>query len=504
MRISKTQTGQVGNVFSYLRWSSEPQTWGDSERRQEQAAKDWCARRGLQLADTKFVDRGVSAWKGKNQQGELGRLLSTVKAGDFLLVEDADRLSRQSWLSAMNFVQSVLAKGVTLVTLQNGSEITEASFQSNIGVFLPLLLRSHLANDESEKKSYRLRQSWNARKAAVRTGKPINQALPSSLRWDAEAKQLRVIEAKAEVVRRIFKLYLEGNSLKFVAHRLTQEGVPSISKKKNRGWGTSFVHQVLTNKSVIGFCRHVDPPQPDIYLAIVDKEDFYAAQAKLAERQRLTVPSKHVNTNLFTGLAKCSKCGGTLVMHSTRPNGVLYRYLVCGSALNGRTDCGVQTIRYQTFEQSILGLLAQEERVLAALTSGKPLPSNLDRLTAQLADLEKQAEKILRLIEADDEPPRSLVDRLKQIEAQESALREQAAAETAKAKASSPPAEVYRRWRSGCPVPIVKIDRGRVRELLRDLIDRIVIKLGENEFAVYFKGGHAPFAVKIFAANVKG
>jgi hypothetical protein len=45
-----------GRVFSYLRWSSEPQSWGDSERRQAKLAEDWCRRHGKTLYEKPFVD----------------------------------------------------------------------------------------------------------------------------------------------------------------------------------------------------------------------------------------------------------------------------------------------------------------------------------------------------------------------------------------------------------------------------------------------------------------
>jgi len=72
-----------------MRWSSEPQGWGDSERRQARLAKDWCRRNGKTLYDKPFVDRGVSAWRGANRQsGALAALLRTVSPGDVILIED--------------------------------------------------------------------------------------------------------------------------------------------------------------------------------------------------------------------------------------------------------------------------------------------------------------------------------------------------------------------------------------------------------------------------------
>jgi len=80
-------------AFSYLRWSTSEQSFGDSERRQLQLAESYCARNGLQLVET-VKDAGVSGFHGKNRNGELGRLVNTINNGDVLLIEDCDRLSR--------------------------------------------------------------------------------------------------------------------------------------------------------------------------------------------------------------------------------------------------------------------------------------------------------------------------------------------------------------------------------------------------------------------------
>src|ERR1035437_10322109 len=178
------------NVYSYLRWSTEAQTWGDSERRQLEAASAWCALRGLKLSEDRFIDRGVSAKEGRNQQAQLGRLLGVVKSGDYLLVEDADRLSRQDWKASMDFLEKIVSKGAVVVTMQNGVEIDEEGFRCNPGVFLPTILKAFTAHDENQKKSFRIKASWTARKAAVRDGKPLNQNLPGWSQYDRATKQI--------------------------------------------------------------------------------------------------------------------------------------------------------------------------------------------------------------------------------------------------------------------------------------------------------------------------
>ena len=210
------------NVFSYVRWSSKPQERGDSERRQLEAAQEWCKLRGLTLSDS-YMDRGVSAWKGKNQKHALGDLLKVIKPNDYLLIEDADRLSRQDWLSAMNFTASILDKGVTVVTLQNGNEITADRFREAPGCFLQAILRAHLGHDENQKKSFRAKQSWDARKQQlIEQGKPINHRLPAWLTWDKETDKPILNPRKTAVVRRIFDLCINGLGFAAIAKALKE------------------------------------------------------------------------------------------------------------------------------------------------------------------------------------------------------------------------------------------------------------------------------------------
>jgi DNA invertase Pin-like site-specific DNA recombinase len=119
-----------GRAFSCMRWSSEPQSWGDSERRQSEAAKAWCERRGLSLVESTYADRGVSGWKGKNRQaGALGQLLKTAQSGDTILIEDCDRWSREEPLDALVNLGATVNRGIKVVYLKTGIEVAQDNFK---------------------------------------------------------------------------------------------------------------------------------------------------------------------------------------------------------------------------------------------------------------------------------------------------------------------------------------------------------------------------------------
>src|SRR5215467_11439293 len=115
--------------WSYLRWSTPPQEWGDSERRQIEPGIAWAAARGIEFIDD-YRDPGVSAWSGKNlTKGALGRFIADIgsldlhlpQSGDYLGIESFDRLSRSEYVfDAAEVVNALWKKGITIVLLGMG------------------------------------------------------------------------------------------------------------------------------------------------------------------------------------------------------------------------------------------------------------------------------------------------------------------------------------------------------------------------------------------------
>ncbi|MCX6916432.1 MAG: recombinase family protein, partial [Verrucomicrobia bacterium] len=298
---AESNTTKLGIVYSYMRWSSEPQTWGDSERRQERAARDWCQRNNRTLADTRFADKGVSGWRGDNRKsGRLGDLLKVLQPGDTILIEDADRWSRENPLDSLNALRDTVNKGVDIVFLKTGVKVSSSNL-NDPSVLIPNFFASFLANAENEKRSYRIREAMKKRQAQIEAGHAVRGTMPCWLKWDEEQGKPVVIEEKAKVVRRLFELSLSGMGVQTIVRKMT--GVPCISNSKKARWNNRLVYRILTSKCAIGHCHRENAPSvPGVFPAVISEADYYSSLAKIKARSNFTAPRNYQNNSLFTGL----------------------------------------------------------------------------------------------------------------------------------------------------------------------------------------------------------
>lgn len=443
-------------AYSYLRFSTPEQAKGDSRRRQSKLAVEYAALHGLVLADdSEYQDLGVSAFRGKNlQTGALGEFLEAVRAGaipagSFLLVESLDRISRDAFRSAVRALEDICEAGVVVVTLNDGARY-DATRLNDVGSFFMAVLGFIRANEESVTKSKRLSAAWENKRAKATEGLPQSRMCPAWLRLKDDRSAYEVIEEKATVVRRIFDELSSGISPHTIVYKLNTEGVPTFSKRcrTERIWYRSFILKLLESKTVIGTYqparisheggkRHriMLDPIPNYYPAVVSEEVFN--RAALVAGSKSVARGRHASQplrNVFSGLARCSRCGGLMVRvyKGEAPKGG--EYLVCSRAKSG-AGCSYEALRYNALEDTFALALPG---LLADLPSG-----NDDHIRAKLDNNESAGLALSDMIEnvmlAIENAPasRALTDRLAQLEAARSELAEEEAHLLAQLAASS-------------------------------------------------------------------
>lgn len=370
-------------AYSYLRFSTPDQSLGDSFRRQSTAAQSYASRKGLELDDKlTFQDLGVSAFRGKNlEDGQLGAFLTAVQvgkveAGSYLLVESLDRLSRQAAWIALGSLTSILAHGITLVTLNDEKVYSQATMTAQPMDLMYAIMGFIRANDESAHKSFRLKDVWSQKRLKAAERKPMTAIVPNWLRLDKATGTFQEIPEKVEVIRRIFRDYLSGMGAGGIVKALNRDNIPVFARTSRNGipakqWHVSYIRRLLENPAVIGTYsvyttehegkkkvrRQAGDPILNYFPAIIDEDTFQRAQAI-----RLDTPSplrgRNANRedvkNLFGGVVRCGLCSGTMHYTSKGQNKKRrYSYLVCAKARYG-AGCTYTMVPYEDVESAFL------------------------------------------------------------------------------------------------------------------------------------------------------
>ena len=104
------------------------------------------------------------------------------------------------------------------------------------------------AHEESSIKALRVGDAWRKKKDDARTGTKQLVIMPRL--WLTHNDGVYVInEPRADVVRRIFQMSIDGYGKIAIAKALNAESIASF---KGGTWATSSLQKLLTNKAVIG------------------------------------------------------------------------------------------------------------------------------------------------------------------------------------------------------------------------------------------------------------
>lgn len=260
-------------------------------------------------------------------------------------------------------------------------------------------------------------------------GQYISPFPPYGYLKDPNDRHKLIIDPVAsEVVRKIFKWYLDGYGTQKIRNRLFEEGVetPGIYKKKIYAnyhypkeqnelgkeygfWGTTTIKRILTNQVYIGSVvqgrerkvsykssKVVAVPQeqwiivPNMHEPIIDKNDFQLVQKLLKERKYET---KHKAKSereiyLFSGKVFCKHCGSRM-FRVVGQRGYSYLYCQVFSRSKG-TACRHNSMRDDELEKLITS------KIRSLIHGCLKEPDNVKRICDVLSGKSEDAEQTLR------------------------------------------------------------------------------------------------------------
>ena len=388
-RITDRKT-EANRAAIYARVSDKSQDGEDKTSISEQTGdmEAYCESKGLTItARYQEVGRG---WSKKRP--EFQRMLADARKGRFdtIVCWKSDRLSRGMYPAAA-LMEVVEAHQIRLEAVLDAIDMKTFGLMAAIG--------------KIELDNFRERSTMGKRGTA-KQGRVPTGGVPYGYRIGDDGR-FEVVEEQAEVVRRIFRMYVDERMGSYsIAVRLTDEGGPTQSGKML--WLQSRVHHILGNATytgtwLYGRYRHVstedgmkvyDQPK-DTWIEIpvpqvVDDETWKRAQ-KLKKQRGSKAKRNTKVVYLLQHLLKCGECGrnfharASWTTTSVR-NGKAYtydlstprRYYMCN---------GMQSMRLRCREKPYIRAEQLEEPIWREV---KRVLQNPDLIVAGIADLDSQ------------------------------------------------------------------------------------------------------------------
>lgn len=372
-----------------------------------------------------FADEGLSGTQTKTRPN-FNRMIEACERHeiDLVITKSISRFSRNT-LDCLKYIRMLKELGIPIIFEKEAINTMEAS-----GEILVTILAS-IAQQESASISANVRMGINFRFQEGHGRLNYSQFLGYK---GGGAPGVWVIDpAEADIVRRIYREYLEGFSPNLIAKRLEEEGI--CSPTGGDKWYASTVNSMLGNERYAGDLlmqkyytedylthhkvkNHGQRPQyfvEDNHEPIVPKAIYYQVQGERKRRAALKLDPSRLRFGdriALNGRLICGKCGRTLKRY-VKPEGTATdwrcrkRALIKKSAIKEQPSirCDCRIVKETEVQKAVLeafnALPSRREELIIMdehLLSGEI--GRLDAMFEMLTDQETQVEDRLKMLEA--------------------------------------------------------------------------------------------------------
>jgi site-specific DNA recombinase len=447
-----------------------------------------------------FADDGISGTNTKKRD-EFNRMIDECMAGniDMIITKSISRFARNT-LDCLQYIRQLKDKNIPVYFEKESINTMDAK-----GEVLITIMAS-LAQQESQSLSQNVKLGLQYRYQQGKVTVNCNRFLGYTKGNDGK---LVIDPEQSEVVKRIYREYLEGSSMDKISAGLEADGILTGAGKEK--WHTSTINKILRNEKYMGDAllqktyttdfltkkrirNNGTVPQyyvEDDHEAIIPKELFMQVQEELVRRRVVhKSPSGKKRTyscnHCFAQIIVCGECGELyrrVHWNNRGKKSVVWR---CVSRLeNTGLFCEARTVLESTLEQvmvtAINQALCDKDHFLITLQKNietvichenshtlSAIDKRLTELQAELlklaslkADYEKVGDEIYRLR---DEKQRAQVENLGRDELQKR-INDMSA---------------FLKYQ---PIALVQYDEA----LVRRLIEKVTVY--EDKFTVEFKSG---------------
>ena len=378
---------------------------------------------------TFFVDDGYS---GTNyDRPGFQAMLAEIEAGNVAVccTKDLSRLGRNSSLTGLYINFTFPKYGVRYIAINDHFDTIDPNSTDNDVAGIKNWFNEFFAKDTS-------RKIRAVNKAKGERGVPLTTNVPFGYLKDPNDKTRWIVdEAAAQVVKRIFRLCMEGRGPMQIAKVLQEEKVLNPTAYKRRAgiktpspetsdpyhWNTNTIVHILERREYTGCTVNFktytssiwDKKQRDTPLekqavfygthpAIIEQEVFDKVQEIRQQRHRRTKTGK---SSLFSGMVYCADCGAKMRYCTTSYFEKRQDHFVCANYRSNTGSCSAHYIRAVVLEdlvwmhmKAVISYVTRHERYFRAVMEHKLRLSSEEAIRANKKRL-AQADK--RLVELD-------------------------------------------------------------------------------------------------------
>lgn len=416
------------NVAVYIRLSREDgdKEESDSVGNQRRLLTDYVSNNDNLILHDVYIDDGFT---GTNfNRPDFQRMIADIEAEkvNCVVVKDLSRFGRD-YIDTGRYLERVFPElGVRFISVTDGIDSMKQAYD----MLLPIknIFNEQYARDISNKIQATVKSK---QKAGDFIGSFTSYGYKKS---PVNKNKLIIDEYAADVVRKIFSLYIQGYGKQRIAKVLNAEGIlcPAEYKKAmglnynnpNRldsttYWSYSTINSILHREMYVGNMvqgtkhqrmrgkqKKIDKENwiivENTHEPIINKETWEKAQSLLHKRTREL--DLETNKNIFAGFVKCADCGRAMVKNMwRRADGSKTYSMYCGTyKRNGKEYCTPHTLPVKVLEEIVLSDL-------------KALVQHVDNLKELVKSQQFAASKVKRATDTELSKVRAELERVKKL-----------------------------------------------------------------------------------------
>lgn len=359
-----------------------------------------------------YEDRDRSGYTFEQREGyqAMRRELMAHRL-DILVVKDFSRFSRRNSRGLVE-LEDLRDAGVRIISIGDGIDFPNDD--DWLKIQFQFLINEMPVTDTSKKvKSViRRRQEDGRWICAAPYGYIVNKK-----------QQFEVVPVEADIVRRIYRMYIDGWGYKKIANSLTDEGIPTprMAERERKiaeggdyrrsvksAWSIATVQGILDNDFYIGTLRQGKYTRAKIngrdilrdeveqivienhHQPIMDYRTFAAVRALREKRAKYNYRGVKINDNVYSGFLECGDCGAPMFALGRRDLKPAY---TCGTYhRRGTAGCTTHHIRVDKLDE-LVKLYVKKVRDNSADMLAK-LNEELAREPEDVAETERSAANI--------------------------------------------------------------------------------------------------------------